>query len=410
MRTRTRLLLAFGGVYLVLSLVTAGVAWYLAHGALQNQAAERASTVAGLAPYMSNEMVRSRMEELTGYRIRILETDQDAPKGTVVVTTDQGQRIAVAYRNAAYRSAEQTILVTTLLVMLAGGGAFGGLAAFFAWREARPIERLAMAARRIGDGDWTQPVPIVGGGELRGLATDLESMRQRLSRLDNENRRAERLATLGTFTATIAHEVRNPLSAVQLTIQLLQRAQPDDQRLITIRDELARLDLIVDELLAYSRGIDVTPVDCELGAVAADCCRMLARQADHADVDLSVTGSAAVSADPDRMRQVLLNLILNAIQAQVGGGAVRVIIQADGVVVEDDGPGVPTERQADLFDAFTTERAGGTGLGLHIAHTIAEAHGATLRYHDGDSGGARFVLAGLAPAGAQVTSSAAVET
>jgi signal transduction histidine kinase len=113
---------------------------------------------------------------------------------------------------------------------------------------------------------------------------------------------------------------------------------------------------------------------------------------------VAVEGQGTVSADPARMRQLAMNLLLNAIQAQHGGGAVRIIVAPDGFAVEDEGPGVAPERVPQLFEAFASGRPEGTGLGLHLARAIAEAHGATLRYEPRQPRGARFVLGGLAPA------------
>ena len=247
---------------------------------------------------MASPRIQEQVEELTRYEINWLQAGEPEPPGAVTVSTPDGRRIAVGFQNEAYANAQRAVLLTTVLVVLIGGLAFTVIAAYLAWRTARPVERLASAARRIGAGDWDQPVAAENVGELAGLAADLEGMRCRLRELDSSNRQAERLATLGTFTATIAHEVRNPLSAVQLTIQLMQRNQPDDQRLTMVRDELARLDLIIDELLAFSRGIDVQLEACDLAAVAADSYRMLQRQAEHADVELQVSGSGECRQTP----------------------------------------------------------------------------------------------------------------
>jgi len=236
------------------------------------------------------------------------------------------------------------------------------------------------------------------------LAHELEQMRRRLNELDRQHRQDERLATLGTFTATIAHEVRNPLSAVRLTVQMLAKRMGDDAGVQMIMEELERLDLIVDELLAFSKGMYVSLQACRLRAVADDVVRLLRRQAEHAGVLIDISGDAQVSADPARLRQLLMNLLLNAIQAVQGhdtgdaDGRVAIAITADGFTVTDNGPGVTPDLAARLFEPFTTNRAAGTGLGLHLAKAIAEAHGAQIRLDQQHHPGARFVLSGLAPA------------
>lgn len=396
-RTRTRVLAAFLAVHVALSVVGGLVAWRLLDGFLADQAARRAETVGRLARFVTSDTVRRQMEDLTGYRITPLAEPGPVRPGTVQVRDEHGLVVEVDYRNEEYRRVSRSVLAATLLFVAAGVLVFALVAWRLSWSLARPLERLAADARRIGDGRLEErPVEPVGTGEVRDLAVDLESMRRRLVALDRQHRQDERLATLGTFTAVIAHEVRNPLSAVRLTVQLLRRRHGDEPAIATIMDELERLDLIVDELLAFSRGITVEVEPCELADVARDVERLLARQAQHAGVAVAVHGAARVQADPARLRQLLLNLVLNAIQAQHGGGAVRIVIEEDGLTVEDDGPGLPGELRESAFEAFTTGRAGGTGLGLHIARAIARAHGATLEAGEGPGG--RFRLAGLRPA------------
>ncbi|MFW5859239.1 MAG: sensor histidine kinase [Planctomycetota bacterium] len=404
MRTRSRLLASYLGLFLVFALVAGTTAWFFLDGLLERRARDSAERVAAVlveGGFSLNERNLRLMKQLTGFEFRLVDAGLAHPAGQVVAPIARGahagREIVIDYRNQAHAQVARSVLLAALVFTGAGIAAFAAASWWIARRLARPLERLGHDAQRIGEGELERAVTPVGGGEIRDLALNLESMRARLSELDRANRMAERLATLGTFTATIAHEVRNPLSAVRLTVQMLARQLPDEQRLPMILDELQRLDLIVDELLAYSRGMNVEPVACDLAAIAADVCRLLRRQAEHAGVVLEIDGAARAQADPARMRQLLINLILNAIQVQHGGGRVAIAVRADGFAVRDEGPGIAPERQGQLFDAFAGERRGGSGLGLHLSKAIADAHGAQLRYEDARPG-ARFVLAGLAPA------------
>ncbi|TVR15977.1 MAG: hypothetical protein EA401_02040, partial [Planctomycetota bacterium] len=255
------------------------------------------------------------------------------------------------------------------------------------------------ATRRIGLGHWQDRIPAVGSGEVRHLRQDLESMRSALVALDQRHRQAERLATLGMFTATIAHEVRNPLSAIRLTIQMLRQQHSNDTSLPMIENEIERLDDIVDELLGFSRGMTVEVQACNLTTVASDVRRLLHRQLEHSEIELSIEGTTQVQADPRRMRQMLLNLVLNAIHAlhskEDGERLITIALFADGCAVYDNGPGVPDAVRETLFDAFSTQRAEGTGLGLHLARLIAEAHQCSLQYETSPMGGAGFVVRGF---------------
>jgi len=324
--------------------------------------------------------VLSRMRELAGHDFRLL-AQAAAPREGSVVVVEGGVAVEVDYRTPRFLAARRTVLLATLAVALLGTLAFAAVAWLLARRFARPIEELSQAARAL-DGDLERAVPQVGAGEVAQLAGELEAMRTRLQAAVAAVRRGERLATLGTFAATVAHEVRNPLTAVTLTVQAMRREQPGDADLARIAEELERLDLIVDEVLSFARGMRCEPADADLRAIADDVMRLLARQAEHAGVALSADGGGRARADARRLRQLLLNLTLNAIQACSGGRGAQVVLRlADRqIAVEDDGPGVPAAILPQLFAPFASDRREGTGLGLHLAKAIADAHGGQLTH------------------------------
>lgn len=402
MRTRTRLLVAFMAVYTVLAVATGVAMIVIMEVSLRHSAEARVTRVLEDGGFSLSPVVLERMRTLTGYGLELMQGVAEKPDDWLIVQVGD-ERLAVNYRTAEHRSVIAAVIAGIGIACVVGMGIFAVMAWWLARQFAGPVEALAHSARVIGAGDWSRAVPAVGSGEMGRLALDLEHMRKRLSDLANQSRQAERLATLGLFTATIAHEVRNPLTAVRLTVQLLRRRHGDDPSIAMIEEELERLDLIVDELLAFSKGITVTLEPTPLRDVADHVLHLLRRQAQHADVALAVEGYAVVQADPARMRQLLLNLALNAIQAQHGGdGQVMIRITADSLAVIDKGPGISTEVLPHMFEPFASDRAQGTGLGLHLAKAIAEAHGATLQYERCD-GLSSFIVRGLVPVATSAT-------
>lgn len=198
--------------------------------------------------------------------------------------------------------------------------------------------------------------------------------------------RAERLAAVGQMAAMVAHEVRNPLGILRGQIELASErlghsAPPRErERFSEMLAEVDRLNRLTEEFLALARDAPLDIAEVELGALAAAIADELRRVA--SDADITATGAVVVEGDAARLRQALLNLVLNALQ--VGGRGVRIAIEVAAVddrarvSVIDDGPGVSAEIAASLFEPFASGRAGGTGLGLANARRIAERHGGSL--------------------------------
>lgn len=407
MRLRVRLVAGFVAVHLALSVVAGLVAWQWLDHSRRDQAeasAEAIGRVLAGGGFSPSPAVIERMRTLTGYEFRLLSQPEAVRSGTIQVSQG-GAIIEIDYRTPEWHAASRQVVWATVWWSLGGTLVFAAVAMVLATQFAKPVERLARSARLIGGGDWTAPVPVTGSGEVAELAAELERMRGDLIARERRLRQNERLATLGTFTATIAHEVRNPLSAVRLTAQLLARRYPDEAGLALVGEEIERLDLTVDELLAFSRGMSVTPVPTDAWEVITAVVRLLRRQAEHAGVDLrphdARPAPGQILVDPLRLRQLVLNLTLNAIQAvQRSPGEiaeVHLILEPTALRVADSGAGVDPAIVPQLFEAFTTSRPEGTGLGLHLAKCIADAHGADLAYTPGNPG-ACFTLSGLRPA------------
>ena len=218
----------------------------------------------------------------------------------------------------------------------------------------------------------------------------------------------EKLAAVGTLTAGLSHEIRNPLNAAALQLTVLERrvrkleetAQaPLLEPLLLVRDEIRRLDHVLEDFLQFARPREFQANAVEVGSLLGRVQSLLSGQAEQKGVALEVDPvrpSTAVRGDEERLRQVLLNLALNALEATPAGGRVRFCASLHGdevaLYVDDTGPGIPADVQARLFEPFFTTKASGSGLGLSIVHAIVSQHGGTIEVEDGPLGGARFTV------------------
>jgi signal transduction histidine kinase len=290
----------------------------------------------------------------------------------------------------------------SLLVALAVGGAALGaaLAAAAALSLVRPLRALAAAARRMGEGDLATPLPPAGDGEVETLRRTLEEMRQALRARDRERE---------TMLAGIAHEVRNPLGAMELFAGALAedvRGRPEAAHVERIRRELAALARIVDDFLAFARPPALAPEAIEAAALAAEVRDLALPVARERGVELRAAGRGSFTADRHALRGAALNLVLNALEASPPGAAVELEVEVRGqeaaVEVLDRGPGLSTEARARMFEPFFTTRERGTGLGLALARRAAGAHGGALTVSGREGGGtsARLAIPAVGPGGA----------
>jgi signal transduction histidine kinase len=247
-------------------------------------------------------------------------------------------------------------------------------------------------------------VLVVTGGAWAVLR-----LRRSRDALKERVRRDERLAGLGRLAAGIAHEVRNPLNAIGLAAQRVQREPGVPQEVNrlagVVLDESARLNRTVENVLQYAR-----PAPPRFGRTTAEqllaAVEALARpEAEAKGVALDVRGPRGIVllCDADLLRGAVWNLVRNALESSPKGAPVTVSAAARGrrveIEVTDRGSGVPAERRAQLFEPFRTDRPQGVGLGLPLALAAAEAHGGTIEVDEPLGGGARFRI--VLPAGGE---------
>jgi signal transduction histidine kinase len=285
----------------------------------------------------------------------------------------------------------------------------------------RPLLQLVQSTRRIAKGQYSDPVMVSQeieevafiGAELermrRRVATSQERLKERLTESEQLRVESERLAAIGSLAASLAHEIRNPLNAMSLLLSRLQYSASDDTRRILVGDlfgEIGRLDRLVSGILDYARPVHVDRRSVNIRDLMASVADLYRSLADTKGCRIAVVpmSDLIVQADPDRLKQCLVNLVKNALDAMELGGEVRLSAQdrGDEVILEvsDDGPGIALSLQTSLFSPFFTTKENGTGLGLSSVHKIISAHGGKIKVlSDPDKAkigemppGARFVL------------------
>ncbi len=277
----------------------------------------------------------------------------------------------------------------------------GLLAAFLVGHTiARPVNEMLAAADRFdpasdGEGPVLEPR---GTDEVAVLSGRFNQMMRRLEAAHGEQERArqkavetERLAALGSLVAGVAHEVNNPLAGLKNCLRRLERDNlPDARRreYLALMDEgLSRIEDVVSSLLQFGRPQPVTFERLVASAIASEAVRLVDPLLAQRKISCSVLAGdadASVMADRRQAGQALVNLLLNAAYVTPDGGLVRIRIRRReefvGVAVEDDGPGIPPEIRDRILDPFfsTKPEGEGTGLGLSVTRSIADAHGGEL--------------------------------
>jgi two-component system, NtrC family, sensor histidine kinase HydH len=215
---------------------------------------------------------------------------------------------------------------------------------------------------------------------------------------------SEKLAAVGTLTAGLSHEIRNPLNAAGLQLEVLERRVQkltDELRpallepLLLVREEVRRLEHLLEDFLQFARPREIRSQPVDLALLFGRVLDLLAEEAERRGVQVERQFEPiSTRGDSDRLQQVLMNLCLNGIEAMPSGGGLYARTAHSGreivVTIEDTGPGIPIEAQRHIFEPFFTTKASGTGLGLPIVHAVVEQHGGSISVGNREGGGTRF--------------------
>jgi signal transduction histidine kinase len=217
--------------------------------------------------------------------------------------------------------------------------------------------------------------------------------------------RNEKLAAVGTLAAGLSHEIKNPLNAAALQLLVLERRLkkldlPAEtfEPLRLVQGEIKRLAEFLDEFLQFARPRDLQRAPLDLTLLLRELVELFRPQLHAAQlvIEPRLSPLPSISVDEPRLRQSIMNLLVNAIHATPPGGWVRLEAKSDGnevlIAVEDSGPGVPAALRDRIFEPFFTTKSSGSGLGLPLVHAIIQQHGGSLALETGEAGGARFVI------------------
>lgn len=241
-------------------------------------------------------------------------------------------------------------------------------------------------------------------GEILGVILIFQDITH-IRKMEEAVAKSERMAAVGRMAAGLAHEIRNPLGSISGSIQLLKEAlpgelrPPHDRLMAIILRETGRLNGIITNFLSYASPTMKTVPGVNLGTLVADEISLFRndpRYAGKVAVELAVDGEIRLTCDPEGIKQVVWNLMLNAAQALPDGGTVSIGARRAGdgceLSVADNGCGMDDEETKVIFEPFYTTKEGGTGLGLPMVAKIVEAHGGTIVVESAKGKGSTFIV------------------
>ena len=330
-------------------------------------------------------------------------------RGQYTPIVDNDGRVEAIIFSGLKRAGFEEVL-TNRLLLFSGisflGVVFGAVTGFLLSRlVVRPVEHLRDGVMQLAAQNFNATVPVTSDDEVGDLTKAFNAMAVSLREARNEQQQRfhrDKLAALGELSASLAHEIRNPIGVINSASALLEKselsADKKSELLRMIREESVRVGSLVQDFLQFSRHrhpeflrIDpLAPLKRALAAALAGT--------NNVEVHERIGHrSACIMGDAGLLQQAWANILTNALQAMGDGGGVLSLVTAvenDQVIlsVEDSGPGIPAEVMPRLFEPFFTTKERGTGLGLSLASTLVEVNGGRLLVLEPEKGGARFAM------------------
>ncbi len=290
-----------------------------------------------------------------------------------------------------------------MLILIGCGGFILGLvgAGLLARRITEPLKTVVEGTHRISRGDFSQTIPVHSEDEVGGLARSFNEMTRDLletrQRMEDANRKlvqAEKLASIGRISATIAHEIRNPLTSVKLNIQKLLEneglGEEEKEHLAISQEGIGLIEKFIKELLNFTRVSDLNLERFSIVQIIEESLKMLRNTFQQKKIILERSCPSdlpSVVVDGDRLRQVFLNILRNGVEAVDEGGKITLaiaVVKENGskrirVRISDNGCGIPEKDWENIFEPFFTTKPSGFGLGLSNARKIVEQHMGSIK-------------------------------
>ena len=363
-----------------------------------------------LPPLMEADRLGEDAKNFPNANLNLDETDGEAH--IIPLETNQGRfYIMVILKtdsNQAFARAVQPLIYTLLILLFSTA-----ITLFLVWRFTQPIANLSKAARRVAVGDLSFRLEEADRTDEMGqLSAQFNEMTAELARnreLEAKFQEAERSAVVGRLASAIAHEIRNPLNYINLTLDHLRsKFMPEDEQkqetfgklTAQLKGEVERINRLVSDFLRYSRPmtLDLHPTDVH--QVIKDSLRLVEAQAEDQNIKIGVVereGVPMVSGDAEFLRSAFNNLFINAVQAmESAGGNLNITISPDEdfvrIEIKDTGGGIPEENLDKIFEPYFSTKETGTGLGLAIVKKIIEDHNGTIEVESQQNDGTRFTV------------------
>ncbi len=371
-----------------------------------------AQQLALLAPLI--ERVRQNQQEATALLHWTGDAADDESVHAIPLNGQDNQLLGILLVGNArrpYVELRNRIRSAALLAASVGIGLAILLSGWASSRVTRPVEQLAEAAREVAAGNWNTHVAVDSSDELGALAESFNRMTAELLQQRERLVQAERVAAWRELARRLAHELKNPLFPLQLTVENLLRARQQSpeqfeeifpESSATLLAEIANLKTIISRFSEFSRMPQPEFQRVQVNEIIQNVARLLQAQLqspEHAPIECRLElaeNIAPLAADPELLHRAFSNLALNAMDAMPQGGtlSLRTRRSGDGAVVEiaDTGTGLTTEECERLFTPYYTSKAHGTGLGLAIVQSIVSDHGGRISVHSEPGRGTAFMI------------------